>query len=157
MPLPANVNRKRNRNGTITLNHSVLFTKTAPTMAPGHRAEPADHHHREHAQALDRGEDLLAERLLVQHEQTARERREESREREREQLHACRAQAEGLRVRVVVARGRRCRARPASAAAPAPPATRGSGRRRHEVEARSRCRSRRRRTASTPGAAGRGR
>ena len=59
-PLPANVKRNRKRRGTIALNHSVLFRKTAPRMAPGHRAEPADHHHRERPDALDRGEDVLA-------------------------------------------------------------------------------------------------
>ena len=40
MPLPANRNRKRKRTGTITLNHSVLFTKTAPTMAPDTEPRP---------------------------------------------------------------------------------------------------------------------
>ena len=40
MPLPANGNRKRKRTGTITLNHSVLFRKTAPRMAPGTEPRP---------------------------------------------------------------------------------------------------------------------
>ena len=76
-----------------------------PHDRAGHRAEAADDDHRERAEALDGREDLLAECLLVQHEQTARERREEAGERKREQLHARRAQAEGLRAALVVARG----------------------------------------------------
>ena len=40
MPLPANVNRKRKRTGAITLNHSVLLTKTAPTIAPDTEPRP---------------------------------------------------------------------------------------------------------------------
>ncbi len=40
MPLPANVNRKRKRSGTITLNHSVLLMNTAPRIAPGTEPSP---------------------------------------------------------------------------------------------------------------------
>ena len=56
-----------------------------------HRSEAADHDHREHADALDRGEDRLAQRLLVEREQPAGERREEARQRERQQLGSRRA------------------------------------------------------------------
>ena len=157
MPLPANVNRNRNRGGTITLNHSVLFRKIAPRIAPGTDPRPPTTDHRERADALDRGEDLLAERLLVQHEQAARERREEAGEREREQLRPRRAQAERLRVALVVAR----RDDVALTARPLEPAHREQ----HEDEARGHevvvaalgVDRDRRRTASTAGGVRRGR
>ena len=68
------------------------------------RAQPADDHHRERADALDRSEDVLAECLLMEHEHAARERREEAGQREREQLDARRAESECLCVPFVLAR-----------------------------------------------------
>ena len=66
------------------------------------RAEPTDDDHRQHPDALDRREDVRTERLLVEHEHTAGERREEAGQGERHQLDPGRSQAECLRVPLVV-------------------------------------------------------
>ena len=104
MPLPANLEEEAEPLGYDDVEpHGALEEDRAEDRA-GNRPEAADHHHGEDADALDRSEDVLAERLLVEHEHTTRERREEARQREREQLDARRAEPERLRVPLVLAR-----------------------------------------------------
>ena len=106
--------------GTTPLNHSVLLRKIAPRIAPGTDPSPPTTTIVS-ARMLSTGAKIvLAERLLVEREHAAGERREEARQREGEQLGACRAEAERLRVALVLARWRRGRARSASAGARAP-------------------------------------
>ena len=77
MPLPANWNRYAELVGNEHGEPLGALQEDRAEDRAGHRAEPADHHHRERAEALDGREDLLPERLLVQREQPAGERREE--------------------------------------------------------------------------------
>ena len=86
-----------------------------------HGAEPADHDHREDADALDGSEDRLAERLLVEREQSAGEGREEPGDREGEELDACRGELERLGVPLVLAHGHDVAHRRGSARGPGSP------------------------------------
>ena len=82
MPLPAKRKRNWYSTGTIALEPLGRLDEDGAEDRAGHRPEAADHDHGEHADALDGSEDRLAERLLVEREQAAGERREEARERE---------------------------------------------------------------------------
>ena len=122
-----------------------------------HRAETPTTTIVTRAEALHRREDLLAERLLMQHEQTARERREEPRKHEGEQLTLVGLRPKACAAALVVTRRRRRRARPVTAAVPVPRGREDQSGRGDVVVAAARCRWRARRTASRPGDAGRGR
>ena len=157
MPLPANVNRKRNCTGTITLNHSVLFTKTAPRMAPGTEPRPPTTTIVS-ARRLSTGAKICSPSACW----CSTSSPPANDAKKPESANASSFTRVGLRRKACALRSlsrvatmsrstrERCSPRTASS-------TRIEAGSRHEVEAGARCRSRGRRTASTPGDAGRGR
>ena len=89
----------------MTLNHSVLLMNTAPRIAPGTDPSPPTTTIVSTRMLSTGAKIVLAEGLLVEHEHTTGEGREEAGQREREQLRAGGAQPERLRVALVVACG----------------------------------------------------